>query len=161
MGHPHDRLWDFIRVFRVYDKIAVGFKKIGAKGGSVLKKYTISLFFLILLFSSAVKADNSQTDNQESKKSTSLPPIVYPMKFVYIFEGKTPEVIIVVGNGGFKSIASLKKWAQNLPSGTTLAFDMTCKRLGIEPLINSEKEMDDFKEFCTRHNINLTIRPAG
>ena len=127
----------------------------------MLKTYTILLFFIIILFSSAVKADNSQIVNQETKKSTSLPPIVYPMKFVYIFEGEKPEVIIVVGNGGFKSITSLKSWAQNLPSGTTLEFDMTCRSLGIEPLINSEKEMDDFKEFCIKHNIHLTIRPAG
>lgn len=127
----------------------------------MLRTYTILLFFIIILFSSAVKAENRQAINQGLEKSSPLLPIVYPMKFVYIFEGDKPEIIIVVGNGGFKSIASLKNWAKNLPSGTTIEFDMSCRRLGIEPLINSEKEMDDFKDFCKQHNINLVIRPAG
>ena len=83
------------------------------------------------------------------------------MKFVYVFEGDKPEVIINVGNAGFKSVASLKSWVSNLPSGTTIEFDMTCKRFGIEPLINSEEEMEDFKVFCKQHSINLVIRPSG
>jgi hypothetical protein len=132
--------------------------------GMKFKEICAALLFLLMALSCITisHAENilSSDSKQEIEKAT-LSPIVYSMKFVYVFEENKSEIIIVVGNAGFKSIASLKNWAKNLPSGTTIEFDMTCRRLGSEPFVNSEKEMDDFKDFCKQHNINLAIRPAG
>ena len=127
-----------------------------------MAKNIASLFLMVTLccFSTSLHADDLANDGARHGEP-SLSPIVYPMKFVYIVEGDAPQVIIAVGNAGFTSIASLKNWAGNLPAGTTLEFDMTCRRLGIEPLVNSEDEMIDFKEFCKRHHLNLVIRPSG
>ena len=88
-------------------------------------------------------------------------PVVYNMSLVYIFEGSQTEYIFVVGNSGFKSIQSLKKFLSNLPVGSILEFDPTCKRLGNEPLLSSQEEMEDFKKFCEDHNIDFRVRPSG
>ena len=117
------------------------------------------LLLLLITLSCTVnaKAENNLSANQQRVEA----PVTYQMNLVYIFETEKPEVILVVGNAGFKSIASLKNWLRNLPSGTTLEFDMTCRQRGNEPLVSSEEEMNDFKNFCKQHNINLVIRPAG
>ena len=129
-------------------------------GAEVINIASLFLMMMLCCFSTSLHADDL-ANNVSQQGETSLSPIMYPMKFVYIFEGNAPQVIIAVGNAGFTSIASLKSWAGNLPAGTTLEFDMACRRLGIEPLVNSENEMNDFKEFCKQHNIQLVIRPSG
>jgi len=88
-------------------------------------------------------------------------PGAYQIKIVYLFESEPPEAIFVMGNSGFRSVAALKDWVKNLPAGSTLKFDMSCENLGVEPLVNSEEEMNDFKKFCDQHQINLIIHPAG
>ena len=93
-------------------------------------------------------------------------PSVYKLKIVYIFESpqfESPqtEAILVVGNSGFRSVKTLESWLAGLPEGTTLELDMSCESLGVEPLVNSEEAMNDFKKFCEQHHINLVIHPAG
>ena len=127
-----------------------------------INKALLLLLMILPCMPNVVKAENDLSNNNQSiEESSSSAPMIYPMKIIYIFEAEKPEFIFVVGNAGFKSIASLKDWIKNLPPRTTLEFDMTCRRLGNEPLISSEEEMDDFKNFCKQHNINLVIRPAG
>jgi hypothetical protein len=36
------------------------------------------------------------------------PPAVYELTLVYVFEAPEPEFVFVIGNSGFKSVASLK-----------------------------------------------------
>ncbi len=46
---------------------------------------------------------------------SELEPVKHELQLIYLFEGPTPEFIFVIGQSGFKSVASLeehlKKWA--------------------------------------------------
>src|SRR5688572_33495294 len=76
------------------------------------------------------------------------PPAKHRMELVYVFEAGSTEFVFVIGNVGFKSVASLKNYVGNLPPGSTLEWAPGCKRLGGEPLLSSEQEMEEFKAFC-------------
>jgi hypothetical protein len=86
-------------------------------------------------------------------------PAVYELTLVYVFE--TPEPEFVVGNSGFKSVASLKLFIASLPPGITLRWNPGCVRLGGEPLLSSESEMADFRAFCLEHQIDFVLVPSG
>jgi hypothetical protein len=88
-------------------------------------------------------------------------PAVYELKLVYVFETPEPEFVFVVGNSGFKSVASLKSFIASLPPGTTLRWDPGCIRLGGEPLLSSEHEMAEFQAFCLEHQIQFVLVPSG
>jgi hypothetical protein len=88
-------------------------------------------------------------------------PAVYELKLVYIFETPEPELVFVVGNSGFKSVASLKSFIASLPPGTTLRWSPGCDRLGGEPLLSSESEMAEFEAFCLEHRIHFVLVPSG
>jgi hypothetical protein len=88
-------------------------------------------------------------------------PAVYELKLVYIFEAPEPEFVFVVGNSGFKSVASLKSFIASLPPGTTLRWDPGCVRLGREPILSSEHEMAEFQAFCREHQIHFELVPTG
>ena len=89
------------------------------------------------------------------------PPPKYRMELIYIFEADSPEFVFVVGNVGFKSVASLKKFVSSLPPDSTLEWAPGCKRHGGEPLLSSEQEMEEFKAFCVEKNINFVLVPSG
>ena len=89
------------------------------------------------------------------------PPPKYRMEVIYIFEARSPEFIFVIGNVGFKSVATLKKFVGNLPPGSTLEWAPGCRRHGGEPLLSSEQEMEEFKAFCADKNINFVLWPSG
>ena len=90
-------------------------------------------------------------------------PNVYTMTLQYVFENGKPEARIVVEQGGwFKSLEALKKWIQDLAPGTTLEFNRSCRRLSNEPLpLDSEQELNDLKDFCAQHKVNLIVHSAG
>ena len=89
------------------------------------------------------------------------PPPKYRMELVYIFEANSTEFIFVIGNVGFKSVDSLKKFLGGLPPGSTLEWAPGCRRMGGEPLLSSEWEMEEFKAFCAESNINFVLVPSG
>ena len=89
------------------------------------------------------------------------PPPKYRIELVYIFAADSPEFIFVIGSVGFKSVASLKKFLSNLPSGSTLEWAPGCKRVGGEPLLSSDQEMEEFKAFCAERGINFILIPSG
>jgi hypothetical protein len=66
-----------------------------------------------------------------------------------------------MGAAGFKSIDSLKKFLSGLPPGSTLEWAPGCIRMGKEPLLSSEQEMEEFKAFCAESNINFVLTPSG
>lgn len=88
-------------------------------------------------------------------------PPKYKMELVYIFEGDSPEFIFVIGSVGFRSVATLKKFLENLPFGSTLEWSPGCRRMGNEPLLSSEQEMEDFKAFCIEKGIKFILVPSG
>lgn len=85
----------------------------------------------------------------------------YQMELVYIFEPGSTEFIFVIGNVGFKSVASLKNYVSTLPLGSTLEWAPGCQRRGGEPLLSAELEMEEFKAFCVEKNINFVLVPSG
>jgi hypothetical protein len=85
----------------------------------------------------------------------------YRLELVYIFDASSTEFIFVIGNAGFKSVATLKNYVATLPPGTTLEWAPGCLRLGGEPLLSSEPEMEEFKAFCADKNINFVLVPSG
>ena len=96
---------------------------------------------------------------------TPSPAISSPQKYnldlVYIFEGKTPEFIFVVGNSGFRSVSTLKDFLGGLPAGSELTWAPGCKRMGGEPLLSSESEMNNFRKFLEERGIKFTLVPSG
>ena len=91
----------------------------------------------------------------------SPPPPKYRLELVYIFEANPTEYVFVVGNAGFKSVASLKKFLSDLPPGSILEWAPGCLRWGGEPLLSSAQDMEDFKAFCAAKKITLILVPSG
>lgn len=89
------------------------------------------------------------------------PPLKYELKLVYIFEGKEPEFIFVVGQSGFKSIESLKRFLGSLPKGSEIRWAPGCERVGKEPLLSSEEDMRAFRLFIEERGIKFVLVPSG
>ncbi len=96
---------------------------------------------------------------QENAQPQSLPK--YRMELVYVFDADAPEFIFVIGNTGFKSVVSLKKFLNTLPAGSILEWAPGCRQIGNEPLLSTEQEMEDFKAFCAEKNIEFVLIPSG
>jgi hypothetical protein len=88
-------------------------------------------------------------------------PPVYELSLVYVFEAPEPEFFFVIGKSGFRTVSSLKAFLASRPEGTTLKWSPGCVRLGGEPLLSSEREMEEFKAFCLEHHINFVLVPSG
>jgi hypothetical protein len=100
----------------------------------------------------AVEPARAQSDEQ---------PPAYELKLVYLSDGSETEFVFVVGNSGFRTVESLRRFLASRPAGTTLRWNPGCVRLGGEPLLSSETEMDDFKAFCVEHQIDFVLVPSG
>jgi hypothetical protein len=89
-------------------------------------------------------------------------PAELEMQLVYIFEDRPdPGYVFVIGQSGFRSVESLKKYLATLPRGTELRWAPGCKRFGGEPLLSSEKDMKDFEAFLSGHGIRFVLVPGG
>ena len=95
-----------------------------------------------------------------SAESRAEPP-AYELNLVYVFEGPQPEFLFVIGNSGFRTVESLKNFLATVPAGTTLKWSPGCVRVGGEPLLSSEYEMEEFKAFCLDHRIDFVLIPSG
>ncbi len=105
------------------------------------------LCVLVILASSIVCAHG-----QENAKS---PPPKYRLELIYVSDAASREYLLVIGNIGFKSVASLKKFLADLPAGSILEWDPGCIRWGGEPLLSSREDMEDFMAFCVAIKINF------
>jgi hypothetical protein len=72
-----------------------------------------------------------------------------------------PEFLFVIGQSGFKSVASLEKHLATWPSGSELRWAPGCDRVGGEPLLSSEEEMGKFREFLEQRGIRFVLVPSG
>src|SRR5258708_4310738 len=113
-----------------------------------VSKHILCLFLILPLW---VLHAHAQENGQ------SPPPPKYRLELVYIIDADRAEFIFVVGNIGFKSVASLKEFLSTLPPGSILEWAPGCLRLGSEPLLSSEQEMEDFKAFCAAKNISFIL----
>lgn len=89
------------------------------------------------------------------------PPPAYELHLVYVFEAAEPESLFVIGNSGFRTVASLKAFLASLPAGTKLTWRPGCLRMGGESLLSSEEEMEEFRRLCLDHEIDFVLVPSG
>lgn len=88
-------------------------------------------------------------------------PVKQEIQLIYLFEEQKTEFIFVIGQSGFKSVSSLKRYLETLPRGSELKWAAGCERLGGEPLLSSEKEMQAFRTFLTERGIKFVLVPSG
>jgi fructose-1,6-bisphosphatase len=112
------------------------------------------LCLLVILLAGALNVYPQETEQP-------APPPKYKLELVYIFEANPTEFIFLVGNVGFKSVDSLKKFVGDLPPGSILEWAPGCLRSGGEPLLSSPQDLEDFKAFCAAKKINFVLVPAG
>lgn len=86
----------------------------------------------------------------------------YDMALVWIADAKPRQYVFTINNSvGFQSVDGLKGFIANLPSGSTLQWAPGCRRMGDEPLLSSEKDMNNFKTFCAEHKVTFILVPSG
>ena len=88
-------------------------------------------------------------------------PPAYELRLVYLFDGPETEFVFVIGNTGFRSAAALREFLASRPVGTALRWSPGCIRMGGEPLLSSDSEMDEFRDFCREHGIEFVLVPSG
>lgn len=93
--------------------------------------------------------------------ASSSTPVQRELQLVYVFEGAEPEFIFVIGQSGFKSVAALKEHLTTWAPGSELKWAPGCVRFGDEPLLSSEKDMEDFKAFLAKRGIAFVLVPSG
>lgn len=116
------------------------------------RKYLLRLSIVLLAFIPHARAQGGVEPEEPPK---------YRMELVYIFEAGSTEFIFVIGNAGFKNVASLKNYLSTLPPGSILEWGPGCVRVGGEPLLSSAQEMADFKAFCAERGITFILVPSG
>lgn len=119
-----------------------------------MNRFKYLLFLSVILLSTFLRAEAQENVQPQ-------PPPKYRMELVIIFEDQVTEFIFVIGNAGFKSVDSLKKFLSSLPPGSNLEWAPGCIRMGNEPLLSSEQEMEEFKAFCAERSINFVLIPSG
>ena len=88
----------------------------------------------------------------------------YTMSLVMLYSDDVTDYdwVVTLNNSiAFRSIDGLKVFLQKQPNGTTIEWAPGCVRLGDEPLLNSEQELQEFRLFCRKHGFKLTIRSSG
>jgi hypothetical protein len=96
-----------------------------------------------------------------SSREIQREPIKGELRLIYVFDGPKTEFILVIGQSGFKSVNSLKRYLESWPPGSKLKWAPGCIRLGGEPLLSSEHEMKAFRAFLQKRGINLVLIPSG
>ena len=88
-------------------------------------------------------------------------PVKYELRLIHIFEGKELQHIFVIGDSGFTSVESLKEFLGTLPAGSEIKWAPGCERFGKEPLLSSEKDLEEFKTFLKEKGISFVLVPSG
>jgi hypothetical protein len=88
-------------------------------------------------------------------------PIKGELRLIYVFEEPKTAFIFVIGQSGFKSVNSLKRYLGTWPPGSELRWAPGCSRLGNEPLLSSEQDMNAFRAFLKKRGIKFVLVPSG
>ena len=85
------------------------------------------------------------------------------MTLAWIADAGEPRQTVFVINGvvAYKTVEGLREYLKDLPKGSTLTWSPGCCRLGNEPLLGSEDEMEKFKDFCKSNGIHFVLVPSG
>ena len=88
-------------------------------------------------------------------------PIKSELRLIYVFEEPKTAFIFVIGQSGFTSTTSLKRYLNAWPPGSELKWAPGCVRFGGEPLLSSEEEMKAFRAFLKTRGIRFVFVPSG
>ena len=83
------------------------------------------------------------------------------LRLIYVFDEQKTAFIFVIGQSGFTSVNSLKRYLETWPPGSELKWAPGCSRLGSEPLLSSEQEMKTFRAFLKKRGIKFVLVPSG
>ena len=83
------------------------------------------------------------------------------LRLIYLFDEPKTAFIFVIGQSGFKSVNSLKRYLETWPPGSELKWAPGCSRLGSEPLLSSEQDMQAFRAFLKKRGIKFVLVPSG
>src|SRR5215510_809811 len=106
----------------------------------------------ILFFTAGLLAAPGERERQ---------PIKAELQLIYLFEKPKTEFIFVIGQSGFRSVNSLKRYLETWDPGSELKWAPGCIRLGGEPLLSSAEEMRDFRVFLQKKGIKFILVPSG
>ncbi len=118
-----------------------------------IQKQKHILWLIILVFAASLVA---YAQNSEIPQ-----PSQYRMQLVCIADTNPRESILVIGNLGFKSLASLKQFAGSLPSGSILEWSSSCRLRCDAPFLSSSQEIEGFRKFCDEKGIKFVFVPSG
>lgn len=88
-------------------------------------------------------------------------PLKGELRLIYVFDEPKTAFIFAIGQSGFKSVNSLKRYLETWPPGSELRWAPGCSRLGKEPLLSSELEMKAFRAFLRKRGIKFVLVPSG
>ena len=88
-------------------------------------------------------------------------PLKGELRLIYVFDEPKTTFIFVIGQSGFTSAKSLKRYLETWPPGSELKWAPGCIRLGGEPLLSSEEEMKAFRAFLKKRGIQFVLVPSG
>ena len=88
-------------------------------------------------------------------------PIKGELRLIYVFDEPKTTFIFVIGQSGFTSAKSLKRYLETWPPGSELKWAPGCIRFGGEPLLSSEEEMNAFRAFLKKRGIQFVLVPSG
>jgi hypothetical protein len=117
------------------------------------------------VYASATEPDTNMKLPDPRLQPRCTPPLRQPVKrelqLIYVVDEHKPEFIFVIGQSGFKSVASLEEYIQTWPPGSELKWAPGCERFGGEPLLSSEDEMRTFRAFLAERHIKFILIPSG
>ena len=96
-----------------------------------------------------------------SSEEVRREPIKGELQLIYVFDQPKTVFIFVIGQTGFKSVNTLKRYLETWPPGSELKWAPGCSRLGNEPLLSSELEMKAFRAFLKKRGIKFVLVPSG
>ena len=96
-----------------------------------------------------------------SSEEVRREPIKGELRLIYVFDEPKMACIFVIGQSGFTSARSLKRYLETWPPGSELKWAPGCVRFGGEPLLSSEEEMKAFRAFLKTRGIRFVFVPSG
>ena len=124
-------------------------------------KRLLMLVFYLLSFAAMAAATDEETMCRLPQAMPQEQPVTYKMKLISILEGNKTEYVFAVGASGFKTVESLEAGLRHYPHGSILEWSQGCKQTGAEPLLSNEKDMENFKKFCSDIGIDLRLTSSG
>lgn len=112
--------------------------------------------FVLPLFLAALLAPSPSFCADENLPSYTLQIACYADSMA----GKR-KYVFLIGQTAYRSVDDLKKGLTHYPKGSTLRWAPSCRRFGDEPILSSEKDMTDFRNYCIAIGLNFVLVPSG